>query len=358
MQLKEKLEWGRLATFVPNKKTPVYNWFYYKEGFSRELVFKLAEMSGLKPGQWVMDPFCGSGTTLLACRELGINSMGFDVLPISVFASRVKVADCRTEELKELIGWLFEERFRPVRMEFPPEFRRFFSKPLRDDIAFFKGRIDQLKPGLNRDFILLGFINSVMRASWVWKDGGALKVRKHPVPPFRKFFQRRLRQMVKERSKFKGAGRAGVELGDARKLKFATGFIDGVITSPPYLHIIDYTKVYRIENWFLGEPMPAIRSYIGLGDTDPLRAYLQDMGQAIKEMFRICRPGARVSLIVGDALVGDRPADIDIKLSEMGSEAGFEQGDILVLNKRPALKYRTQKVGTLRESAVLLRKPE
>ena len=356
MKLKDRTDWGKLATFVPNKKTPVYNWFYYKEGFARELVLKCIGMFGLKPGQRVLDPFCGSGTTLLACKELGIDSVGFDVLPTSVFASRVKTGTYRPEQLKETITWLFQERFKPVRMDFPDRFKRFFSRPLRDDIAFFKDRLNQLEPGPVRDFILLGFINSVMKSSWVWKDGGVLKVRKHPVAPFRKFFQRMLKRMVKEYTRFQGTGKVSVGFGDARKLKLKDESIDGVLTSPPYLNQINYTRVYEIENWFLGKPKPALRSHLGLGEEDPLRTYLNDMEQTLRELYRVCRPGAQLAIVVGDAFLDNRPVDIDIKLAEMGKEIGFTPGDVLVLNKRPALKARTIKVGLLRESLVILEK--
>ena len=90
-----KPDLAELATFVPNKKTPIYNWFYYKEGFSKELVELLINDFRLHKGQLVLDPFCGSGTTLLACKQNNINSIGFDVLPISIFASKIGRASCR-----------------------------------------------------------------------------------------------------------------------------------------------------------------------------------------------------------------------------------------------------------------------
>jgi hypothetical protein len=106
-KLVEKPDWGQLATFIPNKDEPVYNWIYYKEGFARELVFRLAEMFSLKKGMRVLDQFCGVGTTLLACRQLGLDSYWFDVHPVGVFASKVKTRDYDTgilrQEIKSLI---------------------------------------------------------------------------------------------------------------------------------------------------------------------------------------------------------------------------------------------------------------
>ena len=81
-KIQEKLEWGHLATFIPNKALPVYNWFYYKEGFSRELVMRLLQMFSPGRRNWVLDPFCGVGTTLLACERLGRRCVTFDVDPI------------------------------------------------------------------------------------------------------------------------------------------------------------------------------------------------------------------------------------------------------------------------------------
>ena len=59
-KIRERLDMGNMATFIPNKHLPVYHWLYFKEGFSRERVFLLLER--FSPN-WVLDPFCGAGTT-------------------------------------------------------------------------------------------------------------------------------------------------------------------------------------------------------------------------------------------------------------------------------------------------------
>ena len=45
-----------------------------------------------KHGQTVLDPFCGSGTTLVQANELGINSIGFDISEFNVLITKVKTA--------------------------------------------------------------------------------------------------------------------------------------------------------------------------------------------------------------------------------------------------------------------------
>src|SRR3989344_4893051 len=176
-KVEEKLDWKELATFVPNKLLPVYNWFYYKEGFAKELVDKLIEMFNLQKGQVVLDPFCGSGTTLVACKESGINSIGMDVLPTAIFASTVKTASYDPESLREEAKILFRRKFRKLVWDFPKIMRAMINKYALEDIAFFSDTIDGLK---NKDFFTLALLNTSIKVSYAWKDGGVIKIKRHP----------------------------------------------------------------------------------------------------------------------------------------------------------------------------------
>ena len=354
--LKDRLEWGKLATFVPNKDTPVYNWFYYKEGFARELVLKCLESFGVKKGM-VLDPFCGSGTTLLACKEKGVDSVGLDVLPMSVLAARAKTADYGWEMLRETAKKMLKRKFRFVQSDFPGNLKRFFQKHTLDDVLFFRGEVAAL-PEEVRDFFTLALVRTSMKASWAYKDGSVLKVRKHPVPPFRHLFRRIIYRMIREGEAFRGRGKANASVGDARNVWLESNKVDAVITSPPYLNIIDYTKVYAIENWFAGKGKPApLRSYFGFSEgKEGEKKYFEDMGLVLEEMHRVMKPGAKAGIVVGNAYFPDRVVDVDLILAKMGEDLGFKAREVVVLNKRPALEGRTRKVGTLRESMVLLEK--
>jgi DNA modification methylase len=207
-----------------------------------------------------------------------------------------------------------------------------------------------------------------MKVSWAWKDGAVIKIKKRDTPPLRAMLFRVLRNMVRDLENHKTKRcETRIELGDARMLPLEDGLVDAVITSPPYLNQIDYLRAYEIENWIIGaSPEPMVRSVIGAGKAEEFleeesmppqaRAYLKDMRMAISEMGRVCKIGAQVGIVIGNAYFPEGIVESDIWIGKFGEEAGFSVNEIVVLNKRPALVRRTHKVGELRESLVLLRK--
>lgn len=342
--LTDRTDWGPLATFVPNKRLPIYNWFYFKEGFARDLVVRLLDQ--WQPRGTVVDPYCGSGTTLLACRERGLESLGTDQLPISLLASRVKAAVWEPDRLREAVAEVFSRRFERLQVPFP--FARYFNRHVLEDVFLFKDQVERL-PQPAKDFFLLALITSAVRASWLWKDGTVLKVKKHPVPPFRKFFRHQVNRMIKDAERFPARAAARVEAADPWNLPVEDRSVGAVITSPPYLHQIDYSRVYAVENWFAGGGAgPA--AYLG-EEAEP--RYFADLDRVLAELARACRPGAMIGVVVGNAYFPGRIVEVDLRLAEATEAAGFAVKEIAVLNKRHALEHRTIQAGILRESLVI-----
>ena len=356
MKFVEMPELGEHATFVPNKKLPIYNWFYYKEGFSRDLVFHLIDKFQLNANNIILDPFCGSGTTLLACKERALRAIGIDASELAVLASNVKVGDYDLEQLREEAKFIFIRKF--IRLDTSkalPLAKRAFNKFALEDILFFKGNIMELE---NRNFFLLALINAAMKVSYAWKDGGVIKFKKHPTPPLRHLYKRIVKNMIKnlERSNFEKSD-ARAHVGDARMMNLENESIDAIITSPPYLNNIDYTKVYAIEEWIAGlHDKPAVRSWIGYNKTDIVSAYFEDMAKCLEEMHRVLKKGGKAAIVVGNAYVNGEIINSDEMLPEKAEEIGFAVKEINVVNKRFALGERTQKKGILRESMIVMEK--
>ncbi|MBM3304048.1 MAG: hypothetical protein FJY76_03045, partial [Candidatus Aenigmarchaeota archaeon] len=165
---------SQLATFVPNKNLPIYNWFYYKEGFSRDLVMMLLDRhakvdtnlpSGRSKSECqsslsVLDPFCGVGTTNLACKERGIDSYGFDVSPLAVLASRAKTHDYDAEELKQAVRRLQKSRFQRQDIKsLPANVRQYFNPHTLEDVLFFRQELQNFEGKCKvLDFLKLGLV--------------------------------------------------------------------------------------------------------------------------------------------------------------------------------------------------------
>ena len=64
----------------------------HTDNFKKEIYFK--------KGDVVLDPFCGSGTTLIQSNELGIHSIGIDVSPFNAFITNTKLSKADISELE------------------------------------------------------------------------------------------------------------------------------------------------------------------------------------------------------------------------------------------------------------------
>jgi len=69
----------------------VHDWYRFILSFPPHLVREYILRFGIRSGQYVLDPFCGTGTTLVECKKLGISYYGVEANPLACFASRTKV---------------------------------------------------------------------------------------------------------------------------------------------------------------------------------------------------------------------------------------------------------------------------
>ena len=82
---------ARSGTFTDNMKLPIHRWFRYSAGFSSEWAVDVLREYGEKRKLIVLDPFAGSGTTLLAAEQVGFKSYGFESHPFIYRAAHAKL---------------------------------------------------------------------------------------------------------------------------------------------------------------------------------------------------------------------------------------------------------------------------
>jgi DNA modification methylase len=246
----------------------------YKGKFYPQLARSLMNMAGIPAGATVLDPFCGSGTTLLEASLNGMRPFGCDMHPLAAQIARVKTdvllvePDLLRETVSAVLG-ILESIPNPLpdfRDDFPEncrdEINRWFSESVIRKLAWLLRAIRRHAGGVVRDFlevVLSGIIREISH-----QEPTDLRIRYRAVKlndaNVFGLFKGRLIEQFGRIEKFWSAypaaphalGRANVALGDNRSshtfhsLGLDTGSVDAVITSPPYATALPYIDTDRL----------------------------------------------------------------------------------------------------------------
>ena len=100
MKINEDDSLSNLVNFKKNLSIPIHRWFNIKEGYSEELVNSII-LSLIHSEQdiTIVDPFLGSGTTIISANGNGYNGIGVEVNPFLHFLSSVKLETYTDKEL-------------------------------------------------------------------------------------------------------------------------------------------------------------------------------------------------------------------------------------------------------------------
>lgn len=75
-----------------NTRYSVHGLHEYKGKFNPQVVRSLFNVFGIKPGDKILDPFCGSGTTIVEAAHIGIKGIGTDINPLAALIANTKIA--------------------------------------------------------------------------------------------------------------------------------------------------------------------------------------------------------------------------------------------------------------------------
>ena len=237
---------------------PIHNWYTYVHTYSPQFVEYEISKKGITPGQQVLDPFSGTGTTLVECKSRGISSAGIDALDFLAFASKTKTEweiDC--EELRSTAQGInrgaLENFSSEISLDKRPEFLKesyISQKPLSKLLAI-KEAILELENGKIKDLLKLALAAIIVHSSNVryGPNFGLIK----PVDDVNVFrlFNEKIARIISDleyAQKLRFTGESRAIAGDSRKLSsiFKEKF-DHIITSPPYPQEHDYTRQVRLE---------------------------------------------------------------------------------------------------------------
>lgn len=263
----------------------VHDWYRFVLSFPPHLVRTYLERFGLTSTDRVLDPFCGTGTTLVECKKLGVPSVGLERNPMAYLASRVKldwnidrgdlldnartIAKAVTARLErdgvadDTSSPLLNGALRAPQaelIELPPEASALLLKGsisprplhkalvLRDTIETARG--SQLGAHLKLA-LAQTIVNHASNLQFGPEVGvGPAKVDAPVIGPW----LQTVRRIADDLGRVGDGAAAMVYLADARDLPAAIApeSIAAVITSPPYPNEKDYTRTTRLESVLLG----------------------------------------------------------------------------------------------------------
>jgi DNA modification methylase len=249
---------------------PVHRWYRIIMGFEAGLVRYLIRELGIRKGHVVLDPFCGSGTTLVECQRNGIKVLGIDANPVCILASRVKTNwKLRPSTLEILLSQIINRARGPQVLVRDEPFhylsetgmlkRRWISRGKAKKVtAILRGIEKSCTSRLHKNFFLVALLTAVVRRIADIKFGPEVYClkrpkRKHVIASFLKYARTMIDDLRKVRAEVAATSgaRAKAILGDARQCDVIVakdvGRVDFVLTSPPYPNEHDYTRCTRLE---------------------------------------------------------------------------------------------------------------
>ncbi len=325
----------------------VHGWYRFVLSFPSHLVRDYLNAFGVDSTQRVLDPFCGTGTTLVECKKLRIPSVGIERNPMAGFASRTKLdwsVDPGTlvSHAKEIAGlaldWLRREGiddFGPAPLfraenppiaelrTLPPERLSLLLKNSISPLPLHKALLllDALEEHRDDTFYAherLAFASALVSAIGNLHFGpevgvGRVQEDAAVVGPWLD----RVRAMADDLASLrKQAGtEATVHLADARRLEkfLEPASIDAVITSPPYPNEKDYTRTTRLESVLLGF----------VRDKQDLRSLKQ--GLVRSNTRSVYKTDADDALVAEHAGIQRIARLIEERRIELGKTSGFER---------------------------------
>lgn len=250
----------------------------YRGKFFPQLVRALINIAQLPDDSLVVDPMCGSGTTLVETRLSGRGSFGLDMNPLSAFVADVKcqaleldhsVLKTAHEQLVETVSIPMSgegtlPKFESLAREDQIYFQKWFPRQAIVELDHIESAIDTLATHELKNLYRVSMSNILRAVSWQKEDDLRLRREEKDLPAGRttKLFldkaarsTRSLMTFLAEREHSE-LGNYAVHEGDARKateeFPELANQVDAVITSPPYATALPYIETDRLSLIYLG----------------------------------------------------------------------------------------------------------
>lgn len=246
-----------------------HNWYRFVLSFPPHLVQDYLNKFGITQTDQLLDPFCGTGTTVVECKKLGISSFGIEANPMAWFAGSVKLDwTPNPDELLAIASRIASQteatlkRIPHILLTLPEESEKIILTnsisplPLHKTLVLLN-KIKKIEEKIYSRHLLLALAKAVVSSVSNLHFGPEVGVgkAKDDAPVVEAWMKQisvivndlRYLQTLKPTS-------ATIYQADARQLLqvMQPASVDAVFTSPPYPNEKDYTRTTRLESVLLG----------------------------------------------------------------------------------------------------------
>ena len=330
------------------------------------------------PGEKVLDPMAGSGTTILEAKILGRFGIGVDIDPFAITLCKVKITPLNVEKLMRYAERILDRAKRAIKgqrddlqnaltLRFDPLTKKFvdywFLKKTQLELVALVREIEEVRDPDVRRFLLIVFSSII-----ITKSGGVslaydlAHIRPHKLKdkdprPAIEEFEKKVNKAIHGISDLaRCTGEAQAFSGSALDMGLADNSIDLIVTSPPYAsNAIDYMRAHKFSLVWMGYTIPALSrkraTYMGGEQTAGLedrrfpqyperiiskiegkdirkanvyRRYLAEMSKCFSEMLRVLKPGRAVIIVVGSSFMRGLDTETALCLGAVGESLGFD----------------------------------
>ncbi|WP_148686362.1 DNA methyltransferase [Candidatus Nitrosocosmicus hydrocola] len=299
------------------------HWYYpYKGKYHPRLIRSIFNIIKLEFGQTILDPFLGSGTTSLEARLFGLNSIGFDISPVCIIISKVKLT---AGEVARQLPLYKKEAIDSINSDHGINFA--LVEGNQKTVSHYSKFLSQIEDERIRNFYLL--------ASLIYASDRGRRNRKIDS------FEKRLDKMISsaldlalvekefERNNdpsMRKLGKFQIEQSDSRYLNLPDEKVDAIITSPPYSIALNYMENDRHALQELGVSIKDLSNEcIGVKGTlnSKLRLYEEDMQSCYSEMYRVLKRNKYCVVVIGNAIINGNSTETVDKTIKYCTRLGF-----------------------------------
>ncbi len=260
---------GRMANRLALEDRAIHNWYRFVLAFPPHLVRTYLDDFGMRPGQTLLDPFCGTGTTLVEGKKFGCNVLGFEANPMAHLAASVKTCwdiepaallrsaeDCATRA-RAAIASALALQVLPAEADVLLLKNSICPKPLHKALILAE-IIGQTMEGAARRAAQVALASTLVQSVSNLHFGPEVGVKGRKLhADVVGAWSKRIRLIATDLAAVGGQeafGQANILRHDAREIQSQVTpcSIDAVFTSPPYPNEKDYTRTTRLETVVLG----------------------------------------------------------------------------------------------------------